>query len=214
MDAMSSDDWEVDEVGAQGHTARWTALAVGVAVLLLIGVFSVQQFGEETADANPIVGTAAPPVVGTTIDGEEFDLDLQRGEWVVVNFFATWCTPCVQEHPELVEFTTRHVDDGVEVVSVAFDDSREEIVEFFERNGGDWPVIPSDTGRIALDYGVTGVPESYVVAPNGQVVAGFTGVTADELDAVIAEFEAASGASDPTTATTATSGGSGEGAGS
>jgi cytochrome c biogenesis protein CcmG/thiol:disulfide interchange protein DsbE len=187
------DDLDAGDVPGQGRTARWTAVAVGVVALLLIGVFALQQFGEETIESNPVIGAVAPPVVGTTIDGDAYDLDRYRGEWVVVNFFATWCIPCIEEHPELVEFTARHVDDGIGVVSVAFDDTPEDIVAFFEDNGGDWPVLPSDTGRIVLDYGVTGVPESYVVAPSGQVVAGFTGVTADQLDAVIAEFEAAAG---------------------
>ncbi len=193
MDVVHDDDLDVDEVPGQGSTARWTAIAVGVVVLLLIGVFALQQFGEETIDSNPVIGAVAPPVEGTTIDGRPYDLDRYRGEWVVVNFFATWCIPCIEEHPELVEFSERHADDGINVVSVAFDDTAADITTFFEEKGGDWPVLPSDTGRIVLDYGVTGVPESYLVAPSGQVVAGFTGVTADQLDAVIAEFEAASG---------------------
>jgi cytochrome c biogenesis protein CcmG/thiol:disulfide interchange protein DsbE len=190
MDAMAPDEVAADEVPGQGHTARWVSLGVGVVLVALIAVFAVQQFGEDTVDANPLIGRAAPPVEGVTIDGGTYDLDRYRGEWVVVNFFATWCIPCRIEHPELVEFSERHVDDGVNVVSVAFDDSAEEIVEFFEEQGGDWPVVPSDTGRIVLDYGVTGVPESYLVAPSGQVVAGFQGVTADGLDATIADFEA------------------------
>ena len=53
------------------------------------------------------------------------------------------------------------------------------------RQGGNWPVVPSDTGRVALDYGVTGVPETYVVAPSGLVVGRLEGVTADELNQII-----------------------------
>jgi cytochrome c biogenesis protein CcmG/thiol:disulfide interchange protein DsbE len=56
---------------------------------------------------------------------------------------------------------------------------------FFDENGGDWPVIPEDTNRSALAFGVTGVPESYVVSPAGIVVAKFEGVTANGLDRVI-----------------------------
>jgi cytochrome c biogenesis protein CcmG/thiol:disulfide interchange protein DsbE len=105
----------------------------------------------------------------------------------VVNFFATWCTPCRIEHPQLVEFTERHASAGdVEVVSVAFDDEAARIEEYFAENGGDWTVIPQDTNRAALEFGVTGVPESYVIDPNGLVVAKFEGVTSDGLDEVLA----------------------------
>jgi cytochrome c biogenesis protein CcmG/thiol:disulfide interchange protein DsbE len=106
-----------------------------------------------------------------------------------VNFFATWCVPCIREHPELVEFAERHGPDGpgvpVQVISVAFDDNADAIASFFAQRGGDWPVLTEGTGSIALDYGVRGVPESYLVSPAGQVVAVFYGVTADALDEAI-----------------------------
>jgi cytochrome c biogenesis protein CcmG/thiol:disulfide interchange protein DsbE len=83
----------------------------------------------------------------------------------------------------------------VEVVSVAFDDDAASIEEFFAANGGDWPVLVGDTGPIALDYGVRGVPESFLISPAGQVVAVFYGVTAADLDAAIAT--ATAGADQP-----------------
>jgi cytochrome c biogenesis protein CcmG/thiol:disulfide interchange protein DsbE len=108
---------------------------------------------------------------------------------VVVNFFASWCVPCVREHPELVAFAAAHEGD-VQVVSVVFDDDPGAVEAFFAREGGDWPVVVGDTGRIALDFGVTGVPESYLVAPTGVVVAAFYGVTQRLLDEALAEFGA------------------------
>ena len=133
-----------------------------------------------------IVGQAAPEFSGRTLDGQNFRLSTYRGEWVVVNFFATWCTPCRIEHPQLVEFVERHRNDPVQVVSLAYgNDQEDDLRQFFAEEGGDWPVIPADTGLISLNYGVTGVPESYVVAPSGQVIARFEGVTADGLDEAI-----------------------------
>ena len=107
-----------------------------------------------------------------------------------MNFFSTTCVPCIVEHPELVEFSERHaaVGDAV-VVSVAFDDSADNVREFFLENGGDWPVLTGDTGSIAVAYGVTAVPESYLVAPSGVVAAKIIGgVTADQLDERIARL--------------------------
>jgi thiol-disulfide isomerase/thioredoxin len=167
----------------RGHTARNAAIAVGA---ILVGfVVLLATRGVDEGSSTRIVGQAAPEFRGETLDGETFNLAQHRGEWVVVNFFAQWCTPCRVEHPEMKAFVERHRDDPVQLVSVAFDDQADKIREFFAEAGGDWPVLANDTGRIALDYGVNGVPESYVVAPNGQVVGRAEGVTADELDSII-----------------------------
>ena len=115
---------------------------------------------------------------------EVWDLDGQRGRWVVVNFFSTTCVPCIREHPELVAFAEAHVAaDDVRVVSVAFDDSASAVEAFFRRNGGTWPVLAVDTGRIAVDWGVVAVPESYLVTPSGHVAAKVIGgVEQDDLE--------------------------------
>ena len=77
-------------------------------------------------------------------------------------------------------------------MSVAFDDSAANVREFFLENGGNWPVITGDTGSVAVDFGVTAVPESYLVAPTGIVVDKLIGgVTADQIDARIERLLAA-----------------------
>ncbi len=177
--------------GRRRHVARWVALGVGVVLVVFVIVLATRPSADERPIAGELVGKAVPPVTGPTLDGGTYDIDTRRGEWVVVNFFATWCTPCLVEHPELVRFSEEHAAAGdASVVSVAFQDSPEALQEFFADNGGDWPVVVGDTGRTAIDFGVTGVPESYVVAPSGVVVAKFEGVTAEALDQVIDEYEA------------------------
>ena len=112
----------------------------------------------------------------------------------MVNFFATWCTPCIVEHPELVAFSEQHAASGdAQVISIAYDTEPQALRDFFASKGGDWPVVVPDDAQLALEFGVTGVPESFVVSPYGQVVAHFTGVTADGLNQVIAEGDAALG---------------------
>ena len=112
---------------------------------------------------------------------------------MVVNFFATWCPPCVQEHPELVEFAERNGND-VQLVSVAFDDTEvDKVAQFFADNGGDWPVVTAGAAGASLDYGVKKLPESFVIDPSGTVAAKINGgVTADELDQLIADRTAGS----------------------
>ena len=172
----------------KGRRAPIIAGIVGVAVLALVALFALAPSGEEKADTSPIVGNLAPTLTGTTLSGEQFDIDDHRGQWVVVNFFATWCPPCKQEHPELVEFARRNGDD-VQLVSVAFDDTEVDKVEqFFAENGGDWPVITAGADGASLDYGVKKLPESFLIDPSGEVVAKINGgVTADQLDEMIAE---------------------------
>lgn len=182
---------QVDGGPSTGRPVRTAAVVVGVVAVLLVGVLAWEvATGDDEGVRSGLVGRAAPAIVGTATSGEAVDLDRWRGEWVLVNFFATWCVPCVREHPELVEFARRHGPDGdgvpVEVVSIAFDDDPAAVEEFFATRGGDWPVLVDSTGPIALDYGVRGVPESYLVSPAGQVVGVFYGVTADDLDAAMA----------------------------
>ena len=166
--------------------ARNAAIVVGVVLVAFIALLATR--GTSTPISSHIVGQAAPDFSGRTLDGTTWTMASHRGEWVVVNFFATWCTPCRIEDPQLQQFVIAHAGDPVRVISVAFSDDADSIREFWTSERNSWPVIPSDTGSIALDYGVTKVPESYVVAPSGLVVAGFYGgVTAAGLDKVIAD---------------------------
>ncbi|MGZ4709781.1 MAG: TlpA family protein disulfide reductase, partial [Acidimicrobiales bacterium] len=88
---------------------------------------------------------------------------------------------------------------GAEIVSVVFQDKEADVKAFFDQSGATWPVIVGDTSSTALNFGVTAVPESYIISPDGQVVAKFENVTAAELDSVIARYATASAAASSTT---------------
>jgi cytochrome c biogenesis protein CcmG/thiol:disulfide interchange protein DsbE len=166
--------------------ARNAAIVVGILLVGLIALLATR--GTSTPISSRIVGQAAPDFSGTTLDGSTFRMANHRGEWVLVNFFATWCTPCRLEDPQIQQFVDSHKADPVKVVSVAFSDDASSISAYWVKERNTWPVVSADTGLIALDYGVTKVPESYMVAPSGLVVAGFFGgVTASGLDKVIAD---------------------------
>jgi len=170
-----------------GNLGRWVSVIVGVLLLGLIGVLATRAPAGERASDSRLLGRPAPPIDGVTVTGDDFHLDDLRGRWVVVNYFATWCVPCVIEHPELVKFDQRHrVTGDARVVSVVFDDDPAAVRRFFDRHGGDWPVVVDD-GSIALSFGVAGVPESYLVDPDGFVVSKIIGgVVADDLEALVA----------------------------
>lgn len=172
------------------------AAVIGVAALALVVLFVVSPSGErDDASSSPLLGKLAPELAGTTMKGDQFEIDDHRGRWVLVNFFATWCPPCVKEHPELVAFSERNAG-AVQLVSVAFDDTEVDRVErFFAEKGGDWPVITSGARGASLDYGVKKLPESFLVDPSGVVVTKINGgVTAAQLEKLIAEQAAAASA--------------------
>jgi cytochrome c biogenesis protein CcmG/thiol:disulfide interchange protein DsbE len=175
-----------------GRRSRWPwviAGVCGVVVAALIGVLATSPVQGDRAVGSPLVGSLVPSIEASDTTGETFDIDQYRGSWVLLNFFATWCGPCVTEHPELVAFSERHANGNAYVVSVAFNEEPEKVDEFFEDNGGDWPVIAEGNGRFALEYGVVKLPESYLIAPDGVVVAKFEGgVTVPEIEGVIAEM--------------------------
>jgi cytochrome c biogenesis protein CcmG/thiol:disulfide interchange protein DsbE len=164
------------------------AIVAAVAVLLVVLLATSPQ--GERSTASPLVGRLAPDIQAADTSGAELRIDDYRGRWVLVNFFATWCGPCKVEHPELVEFSARHRLQGdAAVISVAFNEQPSEVQEFFDRNGGDWPVIAEGNGGFALEYGVVKLPESYLIAPDGTVVHKFEGgVTADGIDSIIGQL--------------------------
>lgn len=175
------------------HLARWISLVVAVVLVALVVLLATRGTGPREATSE-LIGRPVPEVAGVDLQGDDYDIADHRGEWVLVNFFSTWCAPCVREHPELVAFSEDHGRVGdASVVSVVFDDDPDAVREFFDEKGGDWPVLVDAEG-VPVDFGVTGVPESYLVAPDGTVAAKWiSGVEAGDIDDVIAELSSGPG---------------------
>lgn len=170
---------------ARPHRSAVIAGIVGVVVLALVVVFAITPAGGPKKVRSPIIGLVAPQLSGVDLKGDKVDLDSFRGEWVLVNFFATWCPPCKQEHPELLRLSK---DDGgpLQIVSVGFQDSTDNVRGFFADNGGSWPVLTGDTGGTGVRYGVVKLPESFLISPFGRVVAKFEGgITASQVRSYI-----------------------------
>lgn len=174
--------------GGRGRIAAAITIPIAVVLIVFVAILATRDPASDREVASPLLGQPAPRIEGTTIAGRPFDSATFDGRWYVVNFFATWCVPCVKEHPELVAFQRAQAEAGqANVVSVVFSDEPEAVERFFERNGGDWPVVRTGDAVIA-EWGVSGVPESYLVDPAGTVRAKLVGgVTAAGLDGLLTE---------------------------
>jgi cytochrome c biogenesis protein CcmG, thiol:disulfide interchange protein DsbE len=166
-----------DEPVEPGQPDRRVPVAplIAVAVALVLGLFivvaSVVKGGAKETAETPLLDRPAPLVETETIDGQSFDLGARRGSWVVLNFFSTWCRPCVEEHPELMRFAAEEAarPDGVELYSVIFNDDTAEVQRFFADQGGDWPKLTDPDGRIQVAFGVAKSPETWIIDPAGVV---------------------------------------------
>jgi cytochrome c biogenesis protein CcmG/thiol:disulfide interchange protein DsbE len=173
--------------------APFIALAVALALAGLFVVLARAKSGETDSAATPLVGKPAPAAVGTTLDGQSWDLSRRKGSWVVLNFFQSTCVPCKEEHPELVRFAEQQrqlASDGAELYTIDFsDDSVSSVKSFFAENGGTWPVVLDPRGAIGVVFGVNKVPETWIVSPDGVVVfRTIAKITADGLSAQLDAF--------------------------
>ena len=130
----------------------WVALAMGVVLIVFVVVMAGRRPASQRAVDSPLVGRSAPAIDAATVDRGRVDLDDFRGQWVLVNYFATWCVPCRREHPDLVRFDERHRARGdLVVIGVVYSDSSAAVRKFRRDNGGAWLMAEDPDGRIALD---------------------------------------------------------------
>ena len=141
--------------------------------------------------AEPSGGAEFPGLVVTTLDGAVYDLADRRGRWVVVNFWATWCAPCLKEMPELSALDVMR--EHIEVIGLAYEATDAETLRMFlEQRPVAFPVALVDTYDPPRDFPTPrGLPQTCLVAPDGRLVKTFVGpVTAADLERAI---EAAGG---------------------
>lgn len=177
---------------------RIAALSVGVLVVGLIALLATRETAVTRAKASPLLGSVAPDLGGVDLlTGKSVRLSDTAGKWTVVNFFASWCTPCIAEHDDLAKFHSNDVVRGDDALFAAvFADPKADVLKFFKKRGGGWPVITDP--KAAIDFGVTAVPETYIVAPNGVIAASVRGgVDYESLVGELAELKQQYAAANP-----------------
>ncbi len=176
---------------------------VRLIALLLSGLLAACSRGPDPAPqaaapaAKPRPASAAvqpPPVERpslrvTTLDGADYDLAGQRGKWVIVNYWATWCGPCIKEMPELSALAAMR--QHIAVIGLAFEDtSEDELRAFLAKRPVAYPIARIDVYEPPKDFGAPrGLPTTWLIGPDGRMLRKYTGpVTARMLEDDIAAF--------------------------
>jgi cytochrome c biogenesis protein CcmG/thiol:disulfide interchange protein DsbE len=173
----------------RGRMAPFIALAVALVCAGLFFVLAGAESDDKESADSPLLGRPAPEAFGELENGTPFDLARRKGSWVVLNFFDSNCVPCVQEHPDLLGFDESQQalgSGGAELVTVVYGDDPDGVREFFEDNGGEWPVVYDADGSISAAFGVNLVPETWVIDPDGVIQwRTISMVTTDGLNQVV-----------------------------
>jgi cytochrome c biogenesis protein CcmG/thiol:disulfide interchange protein DsbE len=159
-------------------------LLAGLAVVVpLLAVLLLNLGRDPHAVRSPLVGRPAPPFAMVPVGGGvPVSLESLRGRPVVLNFWATWCVPCFQEHPVLNRTAAARRD--VAFYGVVYQDEEQRVADFLGRQGSAYPTLVDPGSRAAIAYGVAGVPETYFIDKTGTIVDKFTGpLSQDLLDA-------------------------------
>ncbi len=160
------------------------AAVVPLAMLAVLGLILVNRGSGGTPTA---IGRNAPDFTVTDLDGTPIRLTDLRGRPVVVNFWASWCGPCVEEFPLLRDAAARHAGEGLVVIGIVYRDRSEAARDFMVRNGATWAAAMDPGERVATDYGILGAPETYFIGRDGTIVARQIGqISASSLDEKLA----------------------------
>ena len=148
----------------------WRRLIVTLAIIVpLIGILAYGFYRDPRYIPSPMVGRAAPPLALALFDGGKLSLADLRGKVVFLNFWASWCPPCRSEAKEMEQTWQRLKSDNVVFVGVQIQDTEENGRAFIKEFNITYPTGLDVSGRIAIDYGVWGIPETFFIDAEGRI---------------------------------------------
>lgn len=161
-----------------------------LAVIAALAVIALLAFGVFKTDPSLAVGEPAPdvalPVLGASDEAEIADY---APDWVLVNFWASWCGPCESESPDIQSFLEDHEGDGLVVLGVNSRDATDSALAFVDEYELTWEMVRDGDGKRMDEYGIPGLPESFLVDPDGNLAVICRGpLTREQLEEIIAPF--------------------------
>ena len=156
------------------------SLAVGVIALLVLALLAYALLAQPSPP--PGIGDPVPDFQLVALDGSSMNLSDYRGQVVVLNFFASWCAPCRQEAADLEQAWRKYQDADVQFLGIGYKDAPSKAQTFLETFDVTYPVAVETGNSTARAYGVTGVPETFIIDQEGNLVQHFLGaITAAQL---------------------------------
>lgn len=135
----------------------------------------VTTFATLSASAAPLPpGTPAPDFTRTTLDGKPVSLAAAHGKLVLLDFWASWCAPCLIEMPHLTALKKRHAGQ-LEIIGVAMDDNKASAADAVKRFPVNYPVMMGDAALAKLYGGILGLPEIYLIGRDGRIIKSWRG---------------------------------------
>ena len=179
------EDTDLAEEELASRRRRWPILVV--VLLLVLGSIAVLSTGfgrDPTVIDTVLMDQPAPPLSGPTLNGGTADITDYAGQVVVVNVWASWCVPCHDEAPLLTELGR---DKRFQIIGINYKDSPENARRFLGRYGNPFGIVGVDgNGRASIEWGVYGVPETFLVGREGTIVYKLVGpVTPENVNSVL-----------------------------
>lgn len=161
----------------------WKRALVPLAAVPVIALLGYGLTRDARIVPSPLPGRPAPTFALETLQGEGDTLRLEalRGQVVLLNFWASWCLACIGEHPLLVAAERRWRGQGLRVVGLVYNDTRANALEWMRLRGGDWPNGLDDGSRTAIEYGLFGVPETFLIDRTGRIAYKQIGPLTEEV---------------------------------
>ena len=147
-----------------------------IVALCLLGIYVAGRRASSKPKASAS-GNSAPDFTLTDIDGKKLSLSDYKGKVVLLDFWATWCTPCGEEIPHFVEMQQKYGSQGFQVVGISMDDDAKPVRDFYQKYKMNYPVAVGDD-KLAQNFGgVMGLPVNIVIDREGRIVTKYLGAT-------------------------------------
>lgn len=165
---------------------------LAVALLVTSGLPQREHFTGELVAGEwvaPEINALAPPIVNTTLAGEDINLQNLQGKLIIINFWATWCVPCRVEMPLLQSFFERYHEQGLEVIAVNMGENQLTVQDWITDFGYTFTVILDEDQSLFNRYQIRGQPSTFIVSPQGIITDIFYGPISERgLDNALQPF--------------------------